>query len=131
MIQINKLEKVGLVLLGVALMGLLTWWAFSILPVYGSAPSGLPASNASSSKIAVAGGTVTVPIATSTTCSARVISTASTTINVQVGGDEPSAVLGHFVAASSTLVLDGGQYGCGAVKIFPFSTGAITAVETQ
>ena|SRR3990167_3975518 len=131
MIQINKLEKVGLVLLGVALMGLLTWWAFSILPVFGSAPSGLPASNASSSPIAVAAGTVTTPVATSTTCAARVVATASTTIMVQVGGDGPTASAGYFQAASTTVIYDGGIYGCGALKVFPFSTGAITVMETQ
>lgn len=131
MTKTQKLERALIVLLGLAFLGLSAYLGLSALPVSGSAPSGLPASPASSTQFAMTAGTVTVPIATSTTCSARVISTASTTINVQVGGNEPSATLGHFVAASTTLVLDGGIYGCGAVKIYPFSTGAATAVETQ
>ena len=126
----KTLERVGITILGLALLGLL---AYMVIPLftYGSAPSGLPAGNASSSPIAVAAGSVTTPVATSTTCAARVVATASTTVMVQVGGDGPTASSGYFQAASTTAIYDGGIYGCGAVKIYPFSTGAITVTETQ
>lgn len=128
----NRLERVGIILLGFALVGLLAYWVFSTsFTAYGSAPSGLPAGRASSSQIAVTAGTVAVPVATSSVCAARIISTASTSIMVSIGEAFPSATLGYWQNASTTEKYDGGLYGCGAVKIYPFSTGAITVTEAQ
>lgn len=126
-----KLERVGFTLLALALLGVLAYWVFSTQLVSGSAPSGLPASNASTSRIVVTAGTVIEPVATSTTCSSRVVATASTSVMIHIGDAVPTATLGYWEGASSTSAFDGGIYGCGALKVYPFSTGAITVTETN
>ena len=115
---------------GILLASLLILAGSRIPTTLGSAPSGLEAGSATSSQIAVASGTVTTPIATST-CAATIVGTASTTIMVAIGEMVPTASRGFFQAASTTKEYDGGIYGCGALKIYPFATGAITVERTN
>ena len=46
-------------------------------------------------------------------------------------GKVPSGVYGHLQAASTTVAYDGGQYGCGAVRIYSFTSQAITVSESR
>lgn len=134
--NIKTSEQIGLTLLSLALLGLLAYWVFPI-KVFGSAPSGLPTGFASTSQIAITAGTVSLPVASSSVptanapigCSSRIVATASTTVMVGIGNMVPTASLGYFVAASTTKEFDSGIYGCGALKIYPFSTGAISVTD--
>jgi hypothetical protein len=92
----------------------------------GSAPSGLPASVASSSA-QVIGTTQRLLFATST-CSARVISTRTQPMMLGFGvygasDFVPTATTGVLQPASTTVVYDSGQYGCGAVRVI---SGTVT-----
>lgn len=97
-----------------------------------SAPSGLPATIATSSNPIITATAATI-IATST-CSARIISTASSTIMLTfTDKDTPSQSFGTFQAASTTKEYDSGQYGCGRVKAMSFNgvLGVITVIDSN
>lgn len=84
-----------------------------------SAPSGLPATVATSSPIAVTN-TQLLVFATST-CAARIIGTGVNGIMItftDAQGFVPTATQGFWQAASTTVAYDSGQYGCGAVRIY-------------
>lgn len=100
-----------------------------------SAPSGLSSTVATSSEIAVSTTAITV-FATSTlnTCASRIISTNGDGIMMTFtdkNGDSPTAVHGHYQAASTTIAYDAGLYGCGAWKIYGIGAGRITVTETR
>jgi energy-coupling factor transporter transmembrane protein EcfT len=99
-----------------------------------SAPSGLSSTVATSSKLAVSTAATTV-IATSTNvCASRIIGTTGTPIMVIVGDETglvPSGTLGLPQAASTTVVYDGGQFGCGAIKVYAFAATTIHVTETR
>jgi len=100
---------------------------------FASAPSGLSTTIATSSKLAVSA-TPFVAIATSTNCAARIISTTGAEIRLtftELTGDTPSGTKGYSQAASTTVVYDGGQFGCGAVKVYSFGNSTIEATETR
>lgn len=97
---------------------------------FGSAPSGLPATIATSTLAYPAGTSATLLFATST-CSARVITTREAPISLGFNGalgQTPTAIAGHMQLASTTVVYDSGQYGCGAVRVIS-ATGAATTVH--
>lgn len=99
----------------------------------GSAPAGLPASfvSASSTDVSTTVGTI---FATSSNCAARVISTDGSAIMLtfsQKDGEEPSGSVGHWQAASSTVVYDGGIYGCDAVRAYSYATQDVQVYETR
>lgn len=96
-----------------------------------SAPSGLQATVATSSYQGVSG-TQAVLFATSS-CSARIVSTASTSIMLTFRDqDIPTAFYGHFQAASTTVAYDSGQYGCAGWRVFGFApAGGITISESR
>ena len=100
-----------------------------------SAPSGLPATVATSSIQSVSS-TALVVAATTTACSARIVST-TVAGGVMIGFAElpyglvPSATQGHWQAASTTVAYDSGLYGCGAMRIYSGSPQAITVTETR
>jgi hypothetical protein len=101
-----------------------------------SAPIGLPASvtNATTSNLQVSNAGTKTLFATSSGCSARIISTATTSLMLTFTdnlGQSPSAIFGVWQAASTTVAYDSGLYGCGLVKGFSFGTGMITLFETE
>lgn len=120
-----------IILLGIISIGVIGHW-FSGNPEVklGSAPAGLPAGPTFAIQYPVTAVTLAQPLAT-TTCSARRVSTASTTLMWTIGTSTPTASFGTFLAASSTVVIDGGVDGCGALKVFPFQTGAITVTDIR
>lgn len=122
----------------------------STQPVLGSAPSGLPAKVATSSTLRIAANNLRGQLlfSTSTNCSARIITTGTSSIFLDFGfsggnlAADPHATTselsGIFQAASTTVVYDGGLYGCDPVKLNASDnalTGAIGSVihimETQ
>lgn len=100
--------------------------------VYGSAPTGLMSTLATTSVNAV--GTTASTLFATSTCSDRVISTKAQAIMLtfsDYAGQTPTAVFGVLQSASTTVVYNGGQYGCGLVKAYAFGADTITLVETR
>jgi len=99
---------------------------------YGSSPSGLPSTIASSTSSFAVGTSQGLLFATST-CAARIVSTREAgvmlTFNEPVG-QVPTAITGHFQAASTTVAYDSGQFGCGAVRAIS-ATGAATTITVS
>lgn len=101
-----------------------------------SAPSGLPAQtiNATSSNPTVTT-TASLVFATSSQCSARIVTTPGTSAIMLTFSDNqgktPTALYGHLQAASTTVAYDSGLYGCGAVKVYSFASQAISVTETK
>jgi len=113
-------------IIAVLAIGVLAFWVASTLrTTYGSAPSGLSASYATSSTLAVGPNYVQVLTTAQPNCAARVVSTAATAIRLSFGGESAtstatstsqiSSSIGTLQAASTTVVYDGGLYGCGFV----------------
>lgn len=115
--------------------GLISAVIFAIAPqtAQGSAPSGLPATVATSGPLAITTASQTI-IATSTDCAARIVSTNNQPLKLTFGdadGDTPTGTNGIWQGASTTVSYDGGLYGCGAVKAFSYAAQTIYAVETR
>lgn len=99
---------------------------------FGSAPAGLATSVASTTSQAVST-TARLLVATST-CDARVITSRAQPLMLtfsDYNGATPTATFGHLQSASTTVVYDSGQYGCGAVKVYAYGTDSITVTETR
>lgn len=97
-----------------------------------SAPSGLPATVATTS-IAAVSPTASTIFATST-CSARVVSTQGSAIMLtfsDYANHTPTATFGHLQLASTTVAYDSGQYGCGRVKAYSFAAQTLTVSDTN
>lgn len=91
----------------------------------------LPATVATSSNPAMTANIAQVLIATST-CSARIISTASTSLMLTFrDGDTPTGLFGVYQAASTTVVYDGGQYGCGQISGMATQSGRVTVIDSR
>jgi hypothetical protein len=94
---------------------------------------GLQSTVASSSAQTTVAGTVRILFATSTSCTSRVISTQAGAIKLTMSdhkGLRPTGVLGVLQTASTTVVYDAEQYGCGAVYVYPYAADTLTVVET-
>lgn len=106
----------------------------SFQSVSASAPSGLPATIATSSTITLPANTATLLVATSS-CSARIITASSTAIYLtfsDYAGQSPSPSIYHaYQAASSTVVYDSGEFGCGLVKAWSQTSVRIGIVDSQ
>lgn len=101
--------------------------------VYGSAPSGLKADLATTSQISLT--TTAISLMATSSCSARVVSTTNKPIMLtfsDYAGQTPTGVFGVLQAASTTVVYDSGQYGCGLVKGISFdATSNITVIDVR
>ena len=100
--------------------------------VYAGAPSGIKTTVATTSANAV-GNTATMLFATST-CDSRIITTVASPVMLtfsDYAGQVPTAVFGHLQAASTTVVYDSGQYGCGKVTAYAFVASTITLSESR
>ena len=124
----------------VVILGVIALTAFLIFQnaqrVDGAAFTGLAASVSSSTpNYSLAAGVNTL-FASSTGCTARIISTQGGTGGVMLTfsdyiGQSPTGISGHYQAASTTEVYDSGLYGCGKVRAWSFTTGIIGLTETQ
>ena len=95
-----------------------------------SAPTGLPATIATTSPATV--GTTAISVFATSSCSARIITTYASPVMLtfsDYSGQTPTGTFGHLQAASTTVVYDSGQYGCGLVKVYSFTTQTITVSE--
>lgn len=129
---------------GIGMAMFATLFAFFLFqearPAFASAPSGLNATVATTSPLTI-GPTdaINVPLfgATTTTnngCAARVVTTTATPIMLEFtisASTTASGTVGHLQAASTTVVYDGGQYGCGLWTAYAFGTTTITVTETK
>lgn len=102
-------------------------------PVSVKAKAGeLPATVATTSNPTV--GTTPLLLFATSTCGVRIISTTASPIMLtfsDVQGSIPTATFGTLQAASTTVVYDNGQYGCGAYRAYAFVSGAITIMESK
>lgn len=117
-------------LIGLATVVGLIVFAFVLLSnkTFGSAPVGLPTSVATTSQFTV---TTTQQRALATsTCDARIVTTTTGAVMLSftdLQGFVPTPILGHLQLASTTVVYDSGQYGCGAMRVIS-ATGATSVV---
>ncbi len=98
-----------------------------------SAPTGLPATIATSSNLTLAAVTSLSVFATST-CAARIVTTSGSAVMMTFSdrvGDVPTGSFGHLQPASTTVAYDSGQYGCGLVRILSFGAQFITVSESR
>jgi hypothetical protein len=110
----------------------LALYALSAMPAFASAPSGIPTTVATTSAPTV-GAASTLIIATST-CNSRIISTSGSAINLSFSDNQgftPTAVAGFTQQASTTVAYDSGQYGCGAVRAYSFTSSVVTVSDTR
>lgn len=66
------------------------------------------------------------------TCSTRIISTEAGAVRLTFSdylGERPTALNGFAQAASTTVVYEAETYGCGAVYVYPMTTGILTIAE--
>ncbi len=102
---------------------------------FASAPSGLPATFATSSVDSLAANTATAIAATST-CAARIITTAGASSVVllftdKLGNSLTGTAFTALQAASTTVSYDSGIYGCGLVRALSYSAQLVNITETQ
>lgn len=126
MINIQKLERVGIFLIGLALLIVLAYWVFSTLPqAQGGSPPGT--SPASTSLLTYyngdvsASGTVGIMYEAKRDCNSRIISTASSSIKIGMSSTTPSALSGVLQLASTTVAYDSSIYGCGMWRVYGYS----------
>lgn len=96
------------------------------------APSGLPSTIATTSNPTV--GTTAVLVFATSTCASRVVTTVASPVMITFSdaqGKIPTALFGHLQPASTTVAYDSGQYGCGAVRMYGFTSSAITVSESR
>ncbi len=109
---------------------------------FGSAPSGLYSTIATTSQVTVGPNkpnvaSSTVPVfLNAPNCASRVITTYNSEIKLLFSNSmfssttpNPSATFGHTQLASTTVVYDSGQYGCGYVNAYGFASTTITISE--
>ena len=120
----------------VSLTAIVAGIAFLVLgqasQVSASAPSGLPATVATTSQTTLS--TTALTLFATSTCAARIITTSANPIMLtfsDVQGSVPTGAFGTIQSASTTVVYDSGQFGCGAIKGYSFASQVITLVESR
>ena len=139
----TKTTKIIVGILGLLIIGLLAVIiSVNTSVTLGSAPSGLPATFATTSttqvgpsKVSYASSTLVIFVKT-TNCASRVISNPDTAIRIWFSNDmfssttaNPTLSLGHFQATGTTQVYDSGLYGCGFVNGHSYATTTLTISE--
>lgn len=110
-------------------------FAFSYSQVaVGSAPSGLSAFVASSTVRNLTTSPSLLMATSSSNCSARIITTASSTVFLTFSDryTQPvSSSNGHIQLASTTVAYDSGIYGCDAINVISLGIQTVTVTETR
>lgn len=120
--------KIGLVLL-VLIAAYLGYASLRVGPVsLGQAPSGSPALVASTTGFSLTSGIVT-RITSTSTCTSRVVTTGVNGVGLSFGRPSLADSVGHWQAASTTVVYDSGLYGCGSFEAR--ANGATNLVVTE
>ena len=131
-----KTIKIGLGVAVITMMGLLIFeiMSYQARQVSASAPSGLPATIATTSTVIIGPGNSMTAFATSS-CSARIISTVAQPVMLtftDLAGQSPTGVFGHLQGASTTVAYDSGVYGCNLVRVYGFvASTTITISESR
>jgi len=115
------------------LVGFLGLLGFNVVNNLGSA-TGIQSTVATSSFQVVTAGTAQRLFATSTLCSARIITTQAGAIKLTFSdflGQRPTGINGHIQTASTTVEYDSKIYGCNAVWVYPYGTDTLTLTETR
>jgi len=99
-------------------------------PTFGSAPSGVSATLATSSIESLAAGTNSINLIATSTCAARIITVGQNTL-FTFNGNPATLGSGVWQAASTSAVYDGSLYGCGAVDGISAVAETITVMETR
>jgi hypothetical protein len=126
--------KQKLITILVAIVALLGGGAYVANNTSFGSVGGIQATIASSTSQTVTIATVRLLYATSSACTSRVISTQAGNIRLTFNdklGARPTNVFGVLQTASTTVVYDAEQYGCGAVYVYPYETNTLTVLETQ
>ncbi len=136
-LSFNRVLGLALILCMIAITALLfTQQSF------GSAPTGLPSTFATTSTVTVgpsvaSTASTTVPVfGTITACASRVITTVAQPImllwsNAPISSTtaNPSALFGHEQLASTTVVYDSGQFGCGYVNAYGYTASTTISIS--
>jgi hypothetical protein len=128
-----SITKIAVVASALLLAGTALYFFVGVPRALSSAPSGLPATVATTSPAAVST-TQSLVIGTSSACASRVISTKASAIMLTFSdaqGQVPTGTYGFVQAASTTVAYDSGLYGCGAVRAYSFASDTITVTETR
>jgi len=99
---------------------------------FGGASDGIAVNVATTSNPTV--GTSAVTVFATSTCLTRVVTTYASPVMITFSdriGQTPTATFGHLQAASTTVVYDASEYGCGLYKMYGFVSTAITVSETR
>lgn len=102
-------------------------------PKFGSAPTGQPATVATTTLSRTVGTSQTLLFATST-CTSRIISTTNGAVYLtfsDVQGIQPTAITGHLQLGSTTVAYDSGLYGCDAVRAISATGGNVTVTVSE
>ena len=128
------MQKILLIIGLVVLFLVIGYWAYYSMPEpeprSGSAPTGAATNYATTSLITLSNTASRDLFATSTGCTARIITTSSTPVRIKMGDHAEwtlSNSRGIFQPASTTQTYDSGLYGCGlwtAVATGPDGEGA-------
>ncbi len=113
-----------------AVIVLIVWALFPTSRPLGAASPGLIATVATTSNPTISAAATL--FATSTACTARVITTVASPIMLTFSdriNQTPTGTFGHLQAASTTQVYDAELYGCGLFKAFGFTSSALTVTE--
>lgn len=68
------------------------------------------------------------------TCVSRIVTTSASAVMLtfsDYAGQTPTGSFGHLQPASTTVVYDSGQFGCGRVQVYSFATQLITVSESR
>ncbi len=131
----NILGKFIAIVLILVVMTLSAAWLVSFQTVRAIAPAGLATSVSTSSNLTLIAATALTLTATTTNCTARIVSTKNDSpFGVMLtfrDRDEPTVINGILQPASTTVAYDGGIYGCGALKAFSVVGQGIDILETK
>jgi hypothetical protein len=100
--------------------------------VRASAPTGLSTTQQTQENKTVGIQEITTLVATTTNCTNRVITTAGQPIMLTFSdmvGAVPTATFGHLQSASTTVIYDGGQFGCGKIKAYGYIASTTITVS--
>ena len=126
----KTLERVGITILGLALLGLLAYMVIPTYQAFGGSPANLAAATSSTYLIS-ASSTAGFFTTAHPSCVNRKIGTASTTLMISFNGSTtPTIIVGHFQAASTTVSYPAEDHGCGQWSVLGASgVGSFTVTE--
>lgn len=121
--------KNKLYVLGFAMVVMGFFVSYNVYNAKASAPTGLATTLQTQLNKTVGIQEITTLVATTTSCTNRVITTAGQPIMLTFNDALPTATFGHLQSASTTIVYDGGQFGCGKIKAYGYIASTTITVS--